>query len=453
MRNENIRDELNQLPQDFDEERLWQGIDVPKKKQKRQGIFWWTYLGVVILGMGSAIYLTTKASKIEHNLVEESREEAVHNAQVVEKVELKRSSEKSSKLNASENIVLGFDQIDDNKEENKTVILNRSDPTSLTIGNESSTEERDNTSARDNKVTNETIKDEVTSFSKVFVKTDNESITIDKDLEKPNEVEIQLIPNDELKVLEAKDRLITFACLHQLPFSLSFSKKHISDPAIQLLSFQDNISSKFGLTVFSTYGHPTHEFGKSDFTANRLDNERPLESIGIGILGHMYTHNWDIFTGLSFTSHNTHYTFEKEEQAILHGLDNQVNRVTNTSYSLYNSYQFVNLIVGAGYIIRFSDQWVVSPSLQLHYGLNTITNGSLFDEMDQVKQISEINTYSDFGRWQGQVNLTVTRSIGTNWQLGIMVYSNTSRRIAQFENDAHTISSHGAGLTLRKLIY
>jgi len=65
MRNEKLRNELNEMPREFDRERIWEGIELPKKKRKRRGLLWLFGLGIILMGLAINFIVEHKYSGSE----------------------------------------------------------------------------------------------------------------------------------------------------------------------------------------------------------------------------------------------------------------------------------------------------------------------------------------------------------------------------------------------------
>jgi len=135
---------------------------------------------------------------------------------------------------------------------------------------------------------------------------------------------------------------------------------------------------------------------------------------------------------------------------IINSLDQQLQRVTRTQFSLYNSYQFVDLLVGIGYEVSLTDKWSFTPSIQMAYSIGSGSRGALFNQLNQKVDITEIDDYHNYGRWQGLGNLKLMRRFGKHWQVGISAFMTTSKHVAEFDEDAHSVSSRGLGLSLNR---
>ncbi len=445
MRNENLRDELNQLPQDFDREKLWQGIDLPKKKRRRGGVFWWFGVGMLMfLGVFGALYFgRIDASDISNGV--EKKEPLVNTEKSKSEMSPKTSGISSSDLKSQDAFREDIPALPITNNEPKN-------PYKSSLENDKREEEFNRKSTLEtqserikSEMNNKRLKNTESGFDN-FDKLNNSDIDQNRSNEKDFAQYEAIIPEDNAY------RAVEDIAQITLPLKLKQSDWFEMDEDIALYESDAINTSKFAISLFSTAGASSHNFGVSDFTQNRLSNEEALESIGIGFLTHFDINRWNVFSGLSYAMHNTHFTFENEERLIINNFNNPAERLTKTQYSLYNSYQYLDLIVGAGYTLALSENWSISPSLQIGYSVNSSLIGSLFDPLNQEVRISEIDNYNDLGRWQGQANITIGRKVAHNWKIGLIAYASTSKALANFEESTHSVSSYGLGLMISRFI-
>jgi len=454
MRNENIKHELNEIPQDFDREQIWSSIQLPKKKQRRRWFFWMTLSGIVfILSVLLTVHLLEddekwNAKSAKYQQIEEPLKTKIGGGDIEGASELVDEESESEKNGISESTSKESDV--ENSVSNSAYTKKIDTPNVLdengsknfnVLGNIETKDQKKQflflESPRTNIIKNDNIKVE-----------DNQSISLLKvdDNSNAKEEERDFTGGENL------DNIIRSIPNLSLPLSIGYYSDYRIEPKFSI-AVHNNIKnvSKYGVSFFSLLGTSNHNFGSSKYTEKRENDEKPLESISIGLLGKKSIGKAVLYSGISFSRHNTHLTHQNKDHAILNSAEGQVNRIITTDYSLYNSYQYVDLVMGIGYEIPFSEKWSLTPSVQLGYSLDFTATGFLFNQFDEVENLTEITEYEDFGKWQGQTNLKISRDIGAQWEVGILAYLNTKKSLAGFDDDPHSVYSHGFGLSISRL--
>ena len=457
MRNDKLKNELNELPQDFDREQLWSSIELPKKKRKRRGFLWVFAAGVLL---GGILWITIDESNPKLSVATD-KHVGDNNTIVLKKANEEKSAQIPDLQNKEEEIS-SSSQVDLNFEPSTKSNANVKD----VEGEKTLSKQGKNTFENDIGL-NVHILDTEEGELDYHLKNEDEStnLLIEKNSHHTEESTLKianrLASNQETSSLStlqnrlnSSDLIKSVPSLPLLPFELFKISTIELNKELNFLvpnSYHDRPFS-YSVSMFSLLGRSDHNFGSVSNASERQDAEKPLESFSIGIVGQKHLNQFELFTGISYSRHNTHLTQLVEDIMIVESVQNLVQREVSTQYSLYNSYQYVDIIGGIGYNLSLGSRWTLVPSVQIGYSLSFNAKGEIFDQDKQFIKLSEIEGYQEYSRWQGQANLKIARSLNENWEIGLLSYLTTRKSLGQLDSYSHTVSSYGLGLAIVRFI-
>ena len=428
MRNENLKNELNNLPQDFDREALWNEIERPKRK-KRRFIFWF-FGGFLFLLLG-ILYLDSRKSQeleIASALVDETAIKDKNENSIWKDEEPMYSNEIEDINGISQTPVLL-------QNENNTSI-NKNVPAPESYGIEKRKENVLKPTQFPSDATNEGLVAYKEEHQQVFdnAKTQkrHQSVEFDESINlSRNLIEIVALPQ------------LVSSIMYENPISLSLESKIAANERLSKGKLT------YGMSFASLIGRSNHTFGSQQNSSYRENKENGLESISALLTGFIQVNNWQFFSGLSFSSHNTRFESIDNDYEFLNGLNNTTFRNITTSYTLYNAYQHLDLTIGVGYIFSLNAKWRMQPELQLGYTTLLAAKGEILEEGSLISLYS-YEPYNNYSNWQGQANLKLSRSMNKNWSVGFMGYWRMDKVLARLEQNMHDVNEHGLGLFIER---
>jgi len=457
MRNEKLKNELNNLLQDFDREQLWESIELPEKKRRRRGFYWIFIAGILLLGALLSLFLKQDAdvkqqsSYTEHINVEEDIESAEIEIEDksesinVPSVEKSNTANSDQDLEGSEKNVIDRQSLDNIEAKNLSdQSENRNKPTTLNINEDAakkSIQESENLNHSQTRSIADVTKDKLKqkNESQTNIKTKNQSETIITKNPVLSNLENDIVSVEQIKPISGIALKAFVLKPRQLDFGHHFSitRSYHDRPYI------------YSLSIFGLVGNSNHDFKNA---VHRQQIESPLETISFGVLGRMFMRNLEVFSGVSYSMNNTHLTTSVEESQYIDNFSNLVQKNISTTFSLYNSYQYLDFVLGLGYKIPLGQNWGITPSAQIGYTLDFKADGSVISDEGQLIVLSDLSGYSDYSKWQGQLNLKISRRLNRSWDIGFITYLSTRKTIGEFDDYSHSVSSYGAGISINRIL-
>jgi len=459
MSNENLKNELNKLPQEFDREQLWSSIELPKKKKKRRGFYWIFVAGIVLLGI--LLFTISDLNNSPQPPFAKDKKMLEHDSNIAQKVNEKKpgllsktlteENYKSSSFQTTENFKL---QKKTNTNSENTELKNDLDSyenqrisASRLLNNRE--DNSDESRSTDHLPTDEKKSNELSVENEIF--SDEPKLKYDNSIYANQENLTSSILRNRIKTFDLIKMIQPLPHIAIEPLEIGNMKVDKEYNFSVPNSYHDRPFS-YSLSIFSLIGKSDHDFASVTNSKDREEAEKPLESISVGIIGHKHLNDFELFTGISYTRHNTLLTRSVQDFLIIDNLQSLIQREVNTQYSLYNSYQYIDLFVGFGYNLALGNRWSVTPSIQIGYSLNFSPDGEIIVQDNLVIELAELNEYKNYSKWQGQANLKVARRIGENWEIGLLGFLTTRKSLAEFDDYNHKVSSYGVGLSISRLI-
>ena len=472
MRNDKLKKDLNNIPQDFDQEQLWNSIELPQKKKKNRGFLWLLFLGISLSG----ILLFILANKDIKITIEDIKNDQISNQQPIQNASSKQSTSlqesKSAQINNHEDAA-SINEVVSNTQDDKIGELNNSK-----FVNSIPSKSISDPSNALNDVEVANVKVEVPN--QVLYNEEIGLENIEKDLvvlggneKEINEINAEDDKSDHLKeefvdIFEARTAQETqsmdsnpkgreLLLVQNLPIKQIFLDqfKYEFEGIDQQVSPLRKITVKkiiYGLSFNSFIGNDSHEFIAIEDLLNRKENEKALESFGLSFLGHLQFGEVAFFSGVSYVQYNTNLKFSTEDKSIINSLEGAAYKDLTTNYSLYNSYQFLDLVAGLGYKISINNKWSLIPSLQVAYSISRNLKGAAFS-VDNYSEVYFVgNHYNSYSKWQGQGNLKIERKINDKLNLGITLYGNTQKTLGRSDSNTHKVESYGVGISVMSMI-
>lgn len=456
MRNEKLKNELNQIPQDFDREVIWAGIELPQKKRRSRRFFWLFLTGGLVFGI--LLFTIFLLNNEKQNSFAE-KHQAINNKYDDKTGVIEKDQERFSENTSEKNQILSVPQIINNSEKiasNNIERIKKGDEEKSNGTVEISTANLINKSSiayDENKSTFKPKDIEQTDLSQSKSDTNNSSAS-GLSYENINNLNPDhLTPSVPLQI-DKRDKFDVIPLLPHIAFEfLELDEiKLYRDVKFSTLNSHHNKPNLFSLSIFSHIGKSSHDFSGPSNSNYRKNSEKSLESINVGVIGQIHLKNFEVFTGVSITRHNTHLTESIQEFYIIDHLQSLVQREVNTQYSLYNSYQYIDILVGLGYDLSLARNWSLAPSIQIGYSVNFNPAGEILNQDNHFVELSSLSEYRSFSKWQGQANLKVARRINENWEMGLHTFLTSNKRLGSFEDYTHSVSTYGGGLSITRFI-
>jgi len=446
MRNDKLRDKLNNINHDFDNEKLWSSIELPKKKSKRRRFFWLFFLGIMLLGA-----VTIPIYDYQNNTPQLSTSDEEYDSFKSEPSTMNLAD--SNIRSDSENMApLNSSLADsDPKILQNTIQNNAEEPNKLQKRRRLGNIQAKNTNNNEVK-----LKAQHQTLG-VGLNFNNEEAPNNKKVNSKN-IEIAAVDRygDSINNIDENDRekeknvllLPLPYFIDILPsdydFDLIISPKNDTEKLVENSKYK-----KYGIDVFTLLGQSNHDFGAS---LDRSINETSLETIAFGLLGQVRINNLELFSGFSFIKHNTLLNQEVQAISLLEGISGPTRKTTTIQYALYNSYQYLDVNLGVGYIFSLGRKWSVSPSFHVSYTLSFDPNGGFINQDMGLVDLSDLEEYNNYTKWQGRAHLEILREFSKNWKIGIITYISTSKTLSNLSANSHNVSSHGVGLKISRYI-
>lgn len=440
MRNEDLRNKLNNIYQDFDREQLWSSIDLPKKERKRRGFFWLFFLGIAALSAISISVFNYQNNSPQLSILEEEHENIKSESTNTKLVgnNILSESESIPSLNSSQANVnaIGLEKVSDDKVDEPIEIHKNTRRQDLS--NDYTNYSDSQVNIQKPKQTIEVNPSEKESSNNTIVNSENIDV-------------ISKIGNDEtFKNSGKSDREAEQnVFLMPLPYIIKpLPKEKNYELRIDQNKFVENSTFyKYGISFFTLVGKSNHDFGNSLI---RTVNETSLETLSLGVLGQIRIDNFELFSGFSFVKHNTFFNQDVQTISLLNGIKGPTRKTITTEYALYNSYQYLDVNLGFGYVFSLGRKWSIRPSFHGSYTISFDPNGDIVNQNDELVQLSDLDEYRNYSKWQGRVQFMLSREINKNWEVGIVTYISTSKTLADFEDLSHSVSSKGVGLSVSR---
>ena len=448
MRNDNLRNKLNEMPQDFDQEALWSKIDLPKKKKRR--FFWLFTSGFLMLSAFGIWYVSSTIMDQDSNV-------SIPTESIL--ADSKTSSKSLDQINSKQNVAVsesltehtdwGLNTKEDQSDQsiNETPIKNRQlvhdseGSSQINYTNSKMASVQKNPPSISVNVALKTVPESNYSNRSFLSSNKKLETSITESRPPANQKSILTIPYLSYPSILLKSKS-TFYKFDDMTLAMSFNP--IEDK-------KDNGTTKgWEISAIGLYGIPNHDFGSSTNASKRAHEEEGLESISTGLLGQYTVGRFQWSSGLLYNSHHTRVSNSIEDYAVLNSISTLKQSTTTSTYNLYNSYQHVDLNFGFGYRVLSLSNWQFVPSLWVGYSFNLKANGELFDEEDNLRSLNKLSEYADYSKWNTSLHLKIERRINESFSIGLHSYLNNRRRLAGFVAYDHTVLTYGFGLSLNR---
>ncbi|HMR86632.1 MAG TPA: hypothetical protein PKD51_00685 [Saprospiraceae bacterium] len=449
MRDNNLKNRMDDLHQDFDKEALWSRIE--SKKSKRKPIFWWVIgFGVFAVIVGITFYsiydaknthITNKkyvttlqkvqtSSKDSCTQIESSSlhpsNDIVHTSKLTLSQSTNINTENHPLTNAEPKSKFhsNFKTVAKNKKNDQKTLaskhyFNKNGSLIITNKNEHSQSIVNDTKAINDKGINlnvsnqQTQETDLNDFQKVTQNTLDEKINTH---EKEENTEIanalSLLPNSRLNYL-------------------IISSRNFNLPSVLLISKPAPIQTKNNiLSVAFGIGKDHHCFSNNTLGKYRQSLEKTLETKSLGIQYERRIHSFSLmanFTAAQSETELNHSTRSSNWRLVQDG--SVINGWNGYQYKLYNQYQRLDADIQLLYHIDIYNKWQLSPSIGIGLNIQSAQQGHFFDVEGNLLDLSERLEYKSNTGIYLVYGLKIRRYIQKDFIIDLRLFAQSKRRL------------------------
>lgn len=468
MSDNNLKNRMDDLYQDFDKEALWSRIE--SKKRKRKPIFWWVFgFGVFAVVVGIVFYTIDNANNTpipNQNKIAatqnhqtsaedicsqtgstslESSNELVQTSKMEGNLSTNTITESQSLTNAApksdihSNIIT---RAENKKNDQKTLV-------SKHYGNKNSSlinaniNEHSQSIVKDTKVTNDKeihlkVKNQqieetnLNDFQKVDQNTVVGRINNKENIENTDIANaLSLLPNSQLNFLIIPSRNFT------LPSILPITKP-------KPIQIKNNI-----LSVTFGIGIDHQGFSNTALGQYRQSLEKTLETRSIGIQYERRMQSFSLTANLNAAQSETvlnHSTRSNTWRLVQDG--RLINGWNGYQYKLYNQYQRLDADMQLLYHYGIGNNWQLSPSIGLGLNLSSAQKGHFFDVEGNILDLSERPEYKSNTGIFVVYGLKIRRYIQKDFILDLRLFAQSKRRLTDPNYQSYEQSIQPIGISL-----
>jgi|GEM_PF-5322285 len=440
MRNEDLKNKLDQRPIDFDREALWERIE-SQPEEKKRGLVWW-WIGVaflVILGLFCTRYYNNKTKSIALDKAITEVASDINNDDENEiykaNVDKDTPSEEVKDMTWAESESISSNDID-NGIEIKSIEKNVGKPTpSEAVSSDFSRQVKDSNNAIFNVGSIGPIYNESATSS--LISHESQMDNFSRDQTQPEINSIQELNLSESITFSTDPIEFVFAA------KLTFSRSKIENGATPISSIKSTGVNWLSntLAINMGIGSDMHQFD-DDEKYRRSELESNLESLVAHLSYHKYiTKNWVLSMGLGYARSQTkiELTSLDSDQYVRSIQDgNTYITTTETSRKLFNQYSRWDADLSLGYEMRLG-KWSFIPSVGRSINLNSTAKGDVINLDDEAIGLNDLSIYKDRTNSYWISRLNVNRSINDQIRVGLVGRVESSRSLTHSDHN-HSIT-------------
>ena len=429
MKERNLKDGLDQIPQPFDRDALWERI-AEEKPERRRPVFWlWLLPALLAVGVvallwsqrldgaekGSAAAAQLEVPPAVGTQATESTQEAAAPPATISS-ELSRPDDE---INKNQLTTTARDYGNNTETAPQSTIIEPEENAKITVSTKSQSDR---------------VMQEVTS-SLVPYTPPSSRLTIKTDRVARSGADARALPADgAVLAFERPDTVQVYSIASrdmeelQLPINLQGVKSGFAD--VPAVSSQSQLFP-WVVTIGSTYGKEQHQFTAAD----PIGAETELEAIGLRLQVGRDIGKWRLGVGVSYTRGNTMLEHSTTTTNYIPALARAVREVESTRYKLFNTYSRTDVFLDASYGLALTDRFELRPSLGFGTGLLASADGHYFGTDGTMQELSSAASYGRRLGFFGTAGLNVDYRISRQLSLGLGLHMQTVRRYT----DEHSI--------------
>jgi len=412
MRNDDLKNKLDQRPISFDREVLWDRIDSETQKDNRRFIWWWFGgLGLFLLMMTLGIKWNTPELKstISTELIDDQTNELDNDSKNVSSTS--RPQTESNDIEKSNDL-----EVKSNSQINKLKELG--DYSQYLIVNT------------------------ITKVVKQEREINNSSSTLYENgkshFKAKEQVGTKSIGTSKSQETKLQNELISIPFIQSLGIKQLIANQLLGSQEIIILPAKPKVRfARNGIRIGFGIGSDNHSFMSNDLY-DRFGLEKNLESISASInySRNLYK-NFTISSGLTFASSQTNInqSFIRDDVFAKSALDGNTYIITTeTKRNLYNKYNKLDATLGVGHNVTFGG-WGIEPSLGVGTNILFSYEGDVIDANNNVLELEDLNSYKDKLGLFFYYGINVNRRLGKSIKLGLGAQMQSSRNLGTKENE------------------
>ncbi|HLO54580.1 MAG TPA: hypothetical protein VK169_09835 [Saprospiraceae bacterium] len=449
MSENNLKNRMDDLYQDFDKEALWSRIE--SKKRKRKPIFWWVFgFGVFAVVVGIVFYTIDNANNTP--IINQKHIAATQNHQTSAEdicsqtgstsLESSNELEQSSIMTENQNTNTIAESHPLTNAEPKSVIHsnittvaeNKTSDQKTLVSKHYVNKNASLINANKNEHSQSIVKDtKVTNGKEIHLKVKNEQI------EETNLNDFQKVDQNtvvgRINNKENNEKTDMTNALSLLPNSrlnyLIIPSRNFTLPSISPIPKPKPIRTKNNiLSVTFGIGIDHHRFPNTALGQYRQSLEKTLETRSLGIQYERRRQSFSLIANLTAAQSETvlnHSTRSNTWRLVQDG--RLINGWNGYQYKLYNQYQRLDADILLLYHIDIQNNWQLSPSLGLGLNLSSAQQGHFFDLEGNLLDLSERPEYTSNTGFYVVYGLKIRRYIQKDFIIDLRLFAQSKRRL------------------------
>lgn len=468
MSDNNLKNRMDDLYQDFDKEALWSRIE--SKKRKRKPIFWWVFgFGVFAVVVGIVFYTIDNANNTpipNQNKIAatqnhqtsaedicsqtgttslESSNELVQTSKMEGNLSTNTITESHSLTNAALKSVIhsNITNVAENKKnDQKTLVLKHYSNKNSSLIN-ANINEHSQSIVKDTKVTND---------KEIHLKVKNQQIeeTNLNDFQKVEQNTVVGRINNKENI-ENTDIANALSLLpnSQLNFLIIPSRNFIL-PSISPITKPKPIQTKNNiLSVTFGIGIDHHRFSNTALGQYRKSLEKTLETRSLGIQYERRMQSFSLIANLTAAQSETvlnHSTRSNTWRLVQDG--RLINGWNGYQYKLYNQNQRLDADIQLLYHVNIHGKWQLSLSIGLGLNLSSAQQGHFFDVEGNILDLSERPEYKSNTGIYVVYGLKIRRYIQKDFIINLHLFAQSKRNLTDPNYQGYEQSIRPLGISL-----
>lgn len=434
MKERNLKDRLNEIPQPFDREALWERIAAEKPKKRRPLLWFWLLPVVFILSMIGLMWRAEETPKLTTG-------EQIMNSQTAEAV-IEKKETNNSKVSKAENreLLTTAIQYTAGLRGGEVITTEKKGQQIGLTGIQSSSrkEVTRSTEIRDANISNRNNKT-ITDAQSSFPFANNTSI----DLPAKTGFGSQSSRSSLVGALSPTvSKFLILPVLKSREYQFATDQREVSNlSSVRIIKAVSNPASRWFATIGAHYGMENHSFTER---RNVVGSETELEALGLGFTIDREFGNWLIGLGVKHTIGSTFLDYNSSRFRHLQGINGVTGESISTIYNLYNSYQRTDVSLGVSYGLAIGRKLDIRPRVAIGTNVYSAVQGDYFSA-DGV--LTSLREYQDGIGMYGAVGLDVHYYISDVLSLQIGLSMESQRKY----NKAHKINPMHARIGISRV--
>lgn len=419
MKERNLKDELDQIPQPFDKDALWERIAEEKPRRRRLVFWYWLVFAVVVFGFIALVWN-------QENDVEPTATASIAISDTDKEMSINTSADTAVENNsiAIENQSTSLAQNLKNLAAPNIVKIESSQKNNL------SNETANNlikTSSKENSWQLST-QEKYTTYAGSISNTEPSSFITNEPISLIDvigeSIKVQTVVNPNYTIGRHIEQIGYVPVLSsgelQLPIKFLTARYTFMDVLEKLPASNDRL---WILAFGGNYGLEKHHFAKDI----PIGSETELEAIGMNIQVGRKIGKWRLGLGLNHVRGNTILAHNTSMTNFVPSLIRAIRETESTSYKLYNSYSRTDVFVRGSYGLSLSSGFELRPSIGFGTNICSSAHGDYFSSSGEVQDLSKSINYKEGLGLFGSAGLSLAYSIHNNFSLSGGVSIETKR--------------------------